>query len=340
MSNSVSRYVFLFALGVLASSGCIPTSLRAALMKQEDTLPPSLVLLPEFDSVHRLGTILPEGSERALSERRLTKLEPTSCFWSEPTESNSLSKIEVNYGSGAELKLDVGSVAGINLDAVRKAKLTLSDLKIIRGIGAPIPGCFSEEKRKNQEWKGKALTTSIKAATIRLAIEDNQGIGVTASIPVQKISIGGKLNWKRIGDSEFEAQDVYFAGSVTDLAVSFDPPHVIDLGPTPEVGHVWPLPSGYDGSISIIRYDSAEKELTIRINTTMGDAVRLTEKGVVNPYLCPVGQELTLKLGQACTLVQSPGTLSVNVTWGLDNVYTKLYLGYARTLIDRSKASK
>lgn len=325
MTNKTKKTMLLFA-GVVVVVGVIlfriiphpPRSLSEAVLKHEDEFSkPQYVLLPP-SAESRLG----REPERPLTDdvirSRRISTKPTPCFFVAPREAGALNRIDVSYTDSRELSAEfqgvITAVSG-NVSQDDTANMTLTNLKIVSGVGVPIlsGACDFSHSRSFE-----VVTSEIVAGTVSLKLSRKLGAagsGSVASQPPGSPQATAKTGWKVTEDGFVQGENIVISGALTKVEVNVDEA-THDLGTTPPIGESWPFPLVPDGKIVIDGFDDGARTLAVRVDVPLG----ATQAAPAGLKTCEVRSTLTLRPAERCDFWLPTGNALVAVQWAYKTI--------------------
>jgi hypothetical protein len=308
----------LAILGYFLIPSRTPQTLVAAIRSHPEAFPGAYRVVLPLSAATRLGY-----GERAtpanLPAADYVTTADAPCFFISPKQDSSLSELNVAYGDSRTVSANAEAEAaaasgGLSLRKEDSATLKLIDLRVESGVGWPNlngPCKFGDTTKVHDIVTSQVVARNVSLSMSRTSTsEGSASAGASAGAPA---SAKTKAGWNTTTDRSASGQDIVLSVAFTPVTVEVTTADR-DLGTTPEIGKVWPLPAGFDATLVIDSFDAAAK--TLRFETSL--PVDKTQQAPPELKVCASGTAIDLAAGRRCDFWLPPGTALVSVQWGVE----------------------
>lgn len=287
-------------LAALMLAGCVPSSLKQAVVHNPDEFPPPYAAVVPPSSASALGREpIPDRAPGDLA------LSGSGCFIVGAVQrASSLQNLRISYRNATTLDAELRYVAvgaGVELSHARRADLDLRNLAVERGYPRPKPGACDFPADQVRE----IITSQVRAGHADLGFHSDTALKPRVTLPVGSTggSVEAAAGWQQTSSRALRGTNVVLAALPERYRVEFTHAEH-NLGPTPRPGQVFDVGTS-SLRVTVLAFDAPTSTLTVRVDAPDIDPVP-TDAG---PGVCPLGAEQLLpqrqtdpaKPGNNCT---------------------------------------
>lgn len=304
----------VLSLLVLLTAGCLPSSLKQAVLRNPDEFP------------RPYAAVVPPSSDTALGREPVAGRAPDDIVLSAKAcfavggvvKKKGLDDIHVAYRNAVTLKGELRYVAvgaGVGLKQTRKADLRFRGLVAERGLPRPQPeNCdFPPDQVRH------IVTSQVRAGSAELGFASDTALQPKVDIPVGSTGaeVAVAVGWERSGTRDLRGRDIVLAAMPERYRVQFTKAEH-NLGPTPQPGQVFDVGTS-TLRVTVLEFDAKTATLVVRVD---GPGVQALPEDA-GQGVCSLGVEQRLpqrqtdpaKPGNNCLFWAYPSGTAAWVQW-------------------------
>lgn len=249
------------ALAALLAAGCMPTSMKEAVLRNPDEFPRPYAAVTPPSSDSALGR---EPAAGSAADHIV--LSATECFALGGVERQpGLDELKISYRNAVTLDAElryVGIGVGAELTQTRRAELTFSNLVVERGLPRPKPGFCDFPPDQVRD----IVTSQVRAGSAELGFHSDTALKPSVNVPLGTTGANVKaaVGWQRSGTRTLRGADIVLAAMPERWRVEVTRAKH-NLGPTPQPGQVFDVGTS-TLRVTVLEFDAMTATLVVRVD--------------------------------------------------------------------------